>query len=129
MDTSFKTNTLIYPGAVSVGFMGKFLNKLEWWKLEPHPEMILENPSPYCLADPGREYIFYLRYGGSVKLDLKDYPDSEQYTYQWTDLVNSRDSRSGTIKGGSIIELKCPEDYPGTVYFKDWILHVKKIIN
>jgi len=124
MDTSFATNTMLYAGAVSVGFMGKYLRNLEWWKLEPHPELILENPSPFCLADPGREYLFYLKYGGSVKLDLKKFPRSSQYSFQWTDLVNSRDSKTGIISGGSIVEIKCPEDYPGTVNFKDWVLHV-----
>ncbi|MCX6261356.1 MAG: DUF5060 domain-containing protein [Bacteroidia bacterium] len=33
MDTSFATNTILYPGAVSVGYMGKYLRNLEWWKL------------------------------------------------------------------------------------------------
>jgi len=55
---------MLYPGAVSVGFMGKYLRKLEWWKLEPHPELVYENPSHFCLAVPGKEYLFYLRYGG-----------------------------------------------------------------
>jgi hypothetical protein len=124
MDTSFATNTMLYPGAVSVGFMGKYLRNLEWWKLEPHPELMLENPSPFCLADPGREYLFFLRYGGSVKLDLRKFSQSSQYSFQWTDLVNGRDSKTGIIYGGSIVEIKCPEDYPGTVNFKDWVLHV-----
>ena len=45
LDTSFQTNTLLYPGAVSVGFMGKYLSRLEWWKFEPYPELVKENPS------------------------------------------------------------------------------------
>jgi hypothetical protein len=125
MDTSFDVNTLGYPGAVSVGFMGRYLRKLEWWKLEPHPELVSENPSHYCLADPGREYLFFLRYGGSVKLDLREFPEPREFFYQWTDLVKSQDSRSGTIKGGRIAEIKCPEDYPNVVNFKDWILQIK----
>lgn len=126
MDTSFATNTMLYPGAVSVGFMGKFLRKLDWWKLEPHPELVLENPSPYCLADPGREYLFYLRYGGSVKIDLTAYSGSSEFAFTWTDLVNNSESKKGVISGGSVTEIKCPEDYPGTVNFKDWLLHVVK---
>ena len=126
MDTSFTVNTMLYQGAVSIGFMGKFLRKLEWWKLEPHPELVLENPSPFCLADPGREYLFYLRYGGSVKIDLRPYPASAEFTYTWTDLVNNSESKKGVINGGSIEEINCPEDYPGTVNFKDWVLHVVK---
>ena len=125
MDTSLKTNTLVYPGAVSVGFMGKYLRNLEWWKLEPHPELVLENPSKYCIAIPGKEYLFYLRYGGAVKIDLTSVPASAVFEYKWTDLVNSKDSRTGKVSGGKIAEIKCPEDYPGTVNFKDWLLHLK----
>ncbi len=127
MDTSFSTNTLLYPGAISVGFMSKFLRNLEWWKMEPHPELIGENPSKYCLADPGREYLFFLRYGGSVKLDLTGYPESSEFTCTWTDLGNSKTLQSYTCKGGKIVEIKCPEDYPGVVRFKDWILHFARI--
>jgi hypothetical protein len=126
MDTSLKSNTMLYPGAISVGFMGKYLKKIEWWNLEPHPELVKENPSPFCLADPGNEYLFYLRYGGTVKLDLRNYNESAEFTYQWTDLVKNLDSRSGKISGGKIAEIKCPEDYPGFTEFKDWVLHVKK---
>lgn len=126
MDTSLKTNTITYSGAISVGFMGKYLRQIEWWKLEPHPELVLENPSNYCLAIPGKEYLFYLRYGGSLKVDLSQYP-GKNFAFKWTDLVNSKDSRTGTIKGGTVVEMKCPEDYPGTVNFKDWLLHLKLI--
>ena len=125
MDTSFTTNTMLYPGALSVGFIGKYLRNLKWWELEPHPELVTDNPSPFCLANPGKEYLFYLRYGGSVKLDLTKYPETTEYLYQWTDLVNSKTLREGKINGGKIVEIKCPEDYPGTVNFKDWLLYIK----
>ena len=126
LDTSFSTNTMLYPGAVSVGFMGKYLNNIEWWKLEPHPELVLDNPSKYCLAEPGKEYLFYLRYGGSVKIDLSQFPE-KSFSFKWTDLVNSKDLKTGSVKGGGIIEIKCPEDYPSTVNFKDWVLYMKTL--
>jgi hypothetical protein len=124
MDTDVNTNTMLYPGAVSVGFAAKYLRKLPWWKLEPHPELAGENPSRYCMADPGHEYLFYLRYGGSVKIDLTKFPAAMKFRYQWTDLVNNRDSGQGALSGGKVIEIKCPEDYPGTLLYKDWILHI-----
>lgn len=104
--------------------MGKLLRKLEWKKLEPHPELVLENPSPYCLAIPGKEYLIYLRYGGSVKLDLSATKEKSTFTYQWTDLVNNKESISVKIRGGEVVEIKFPEDYPGFVNFKDWVLHI-----
>lgn len=126
MDDNLNTNTMLYPGAVSVGFMGKYLRKIEWWRFEPHPEYVLENPSHYCLAIPGKEYLFYLRYGGSVRIDLVNTSITDRFTFEWTDLVNGRESLTGTIKGGSVVEITCPEDYPATINFKDWLLHVKK---
>ncbi len=124
IDTSLLTNTTQYAGAVSVGFAGKYLQNLQWWMLEPHPELAGENPSKFCLANPGYEYLLYLRYGGSVKIDLTGIADTLKFTYQWTDLVNRKDSRQDTLTGGRIYEIKCPEDYPGTHVFKDWLLHI-----
>jgi hypothetical protein len=124
LDTSFSTNTMLYPGAVSIGFMSKYLNNIDWWRLEPHPELVIDNPSKYCLAIPGSEYLFYLRYGGSVKIDLSAYP-SKIFSFKWTDLVNSKDSRTGSVKGGAVAEIKCPEDYPAVVNYKDWLLYLK----
>jgi len=124
MDTSFSTNTMNYPGAVSLGFMANYLRTFKWWELSPCPELVLENPSPYCAANPGKEYLLYLRYGGSVKLDLSDLPHDKKFTCLWIDLVNNKIARKSSVSGGGIIELKCPEDYPGVVNFKDWAVHV-----
>ena len=33
-------DTLDFPGGVSMGFLAKFLKGMEWWKLEPHPELV-----------------------------------------------------------------------------------------
>jgi len=126
MDTSFNVNTLLYPGAVSIGFMAKYLRGLEWWTLSPHPELILENPSHYCLADPGGEYMIYLRYGGHIKIDLRAIPETSDFGFKWVDLVNNSVLNEGLVKGGKIVEIKCPEDYPGVVNFKDWVLHLYK---
>lgn len=126
LDTSFKANTLMYPGAVSIGFMARFLRGLQWWTLSPHPELVLENSSPYCMADPGREYLIYLRYGGNVKLDLSMIPDENNFGFQWIDLKSNRVLNEGLIKGGKITELKCPDDFPRILNFKDWVLHIYK---
>ncbi len=47
------------------------------------------------------------------------------FRFQWTDLVNQKEAGSGTVNGGSIVEIKCPEDYPGTVNYKDWVLYIR----
>ena len=47
-------------------------------------------------------------------------------------LVNSINNlyfkyKEGTINGGKIVEIKCPEDYPGVVNYKDWVLHIRRV--
>lgn len=126
VDRSFNVNTLYYPGAVSIGFMSKYLNSIKWWELAPHPEFVLENPSHYCVANPGKEYLLFLRYGGSFKLDLTNTSVNDKFNYEWVDLANNKTNRKGEVTGGKIIELKCPEDYPRMLIFKDWIVHICK---
>jgi hypothetical protein len=60
-----------------------FFEKFEWWKLEPHPELVdgeskalpvVESGKPIapalCLAQPGERYVIYLRQGGTATLKL-----------------------------------------------------------
>ncbi len=126
LDTSFRVNTCFYPGAVSMSFLSKYLNSMKWWELSPHPEFVIENPSHYCAANPGKEYLVYLQYGGNFKLDLTKMSENDKFNYEWVDLVNSKIIRKGTVSGGKLIELKCSEDYPGVLINKDWIVHIYK---
>ena len=124
LDTSFRVNTCFYPGAVSMGFMSGYLNSFKWWELSPHPELIMESPEYYCAADPGKDYLVYLRYGGSFKLDFTKMSENDIFNYEWVDLVNSKITRKGTVTGGKIIQLKCAEDYPGVLEGKDWLVRI-----
>jgi hypothetical protein len=126
IDTSFARNTCYYAGAVSMSFMAKYLRGFKWWELSPHPEFVLENPSHFCAADPGKEYLIYLRYGGNFKLDLSKISENEKFTYEWVDLVNSKITRKNSITGGKVVEFKCSEDYPAVLNLKDWLVRVYK---
>jgi len=124
IDPNFETNTLDYPGAHGMAHMARILRSLDWWRLEPHPELVVENPSRYCLAVPGEVYVMFLRWGGAVKLDLTPY-ESTTFTCQWIDLVTEQAHKPGELKGGAIHVIKTPEDFPGVRKEKDWILLVK----
>jgi hypothetical protein len=124
LDKSFDKNTLLYPGALSFSFMIKYLKEMKWWELEPHPEFVLENPSHYCAAVPGKEYLVYLKYGGNFKLDLTAFPANDKFNYEWVDLVNSKVTRKNTVNGGQVFLFKCSEDYPGALQRKDWLVHI-----
>jgi hypothetical protein len=102
------------------------LRGIDWWLLEPHPELVLENPSPYCGAVPGKEYVVYLRWGGVAKIDLRPSFDRDEFEFRWIDLVEQKVRRTGTVPGGAVREFRPPEDYPGVVDWKDWVLHVSR---
>lgn len=117
-------DTFNYAGARSVAYMSGFMQSLEWWKLEPNAGLISDNPSKYCSADPGHDYLVYLPWGGNVKLDLSVARDKSMY-YDWIDLTTGTILSSGQIEvNDNISEFNVPEDYPGTLEYKDWLLHV-----
>jgi len=126
LDPSFETNTLDYPGAVSMGFLARFLKSIEWWKLEPHPELLSDTPARYCGAVAGHTYVIYLRYGGWLKVDLRPSAEGDRFEFTWYDLENHQQRTSGTVNGGGWREFRAPEDYPGTLQFKDWLLYVRR---
>jgi hypothetical protein len=116
-------NTLHYPGAVSMSFLAKFLKGIRWWELEPHPELVSGNPSRFCRAAPGREYVLYLRWGGAVNVDLGS---GGRFTYTWFDLTMGKDRTRGSVEGGGRREFRPPEDYPRQPQAKDWLLHITR---
>ena len=120
-------DTLDYPGAISIGFLAQFLKGIEWWKFEPHPELVLEYPQPLASAISGREYLIYVRYGGHLKFDLRSSSESDRFHFTWIDLVASKETSGGTINGGAIQAFHAPEDYPRNLEYKDWLLHLIKV--
>ncbi len=127
LEKGFERTTYDYEGALSMSHLATFFKSIEWWNLAPHPEMVLEYPQPYCIAKPGVEYILYLRYAGTAKLKMDPLSASGDYTYYWFNPGNGKKYDAKTIKGADIMEFSCPESYPGTTDFKDWVLHIKKI--
>jgi hypothetical protein len=47
----------------------EFFTSFEWWRTEPHPELVSGNA--YCLAEPGRIYALYLPEGGRMEAALE----------------------------------------------------------
>jgi hypothetical protein len=126
METSFERNTLDYPGARFMGSLGRFLKTLPWWTLTPHPEMVSDYPAPFCAAVPGQEYLVYLRWNGSLRLDLRPSNTDDRFAVTWIDLATFQAGRPKTVPGGEVRELQCPKNYPGVPDVSDWLLHVVK---
>jgi hypothetical protein len=49
-----------YEGAVSMQHLASFFKNVKWWEMKPSPELVTDSPQPFCLANPGKEYVVYL---------------------------------------------------------------------
>lgn len=128
LERGFERSTLDYYGARSMGYLAGFFKKIAWWKMAPHPELVLEYPvNKYCLALPGQEYIVYLRWGGTFKINLATASEKDSFQYYWFDPATGKSLSPKVVKGGSAIFFSAPGGYPGNVNFHDWVLHIKKI--
>lgn len=91
------------------GRMRAFFQKFDWWKLEPHPELVsgeskalpvAEKGAPLaaalCLAQPGERYVIYLRQGGTATVQLAD----GTYAIERFDPRDGKSQRMGTATGG-----------------------------
>jgi hypothetical protein len=126
MDPSFENDTLDYPGARSVAFMGRFLREIPWWTLEPHPELIHEYPSQLCAARPGEEYVAFLRYGGRIKLDLRDTPPGSRFRFRWIDPAAGTIGDWQEAEGGGVREFRSP--FRGRIgEFDHAVVHVSRL--
>jgi hypothetical protein len=124
LEESFETNTLDYPGALGMSFLARFLKSIEWWRLEPHPELIHDYPARFCAAVPGEEYVVYVRWSGALRLDLRPSSESDEFRFAWFDLTDAKERQTGAVQGGAVRELHAPEAYPKFPRHKDWLLHV-----
>ena len=94
--------------------------------MKPHPELVLDYSQPFCLANPSKDYLLYLRYGGYVKLKMNKEEAENTYTYFWYDPSNGKRYETRQIHGKEILNFSCPENYPGVEKFRDWVLYIKK---
>jgi hypothetical protein len=125
LEVGFERTTYNYEGAVSMGILANFFREIEWCNMEPHPELILEYPQPFCLARPGKEYLVYLRYGGSPVIKFGTEAHRMDYSYFWFNPGNGTKTEIQHIKGREYIRLSCPEMYPGVTELRDWVLYIK----
>ncbi len=126
MDLSFETNTLDYPGAVSMGVMSKFLQDTEWWRFEPAPCLVSDYPDRFASHIPGEKIMAYLRYGGGAKIDLSLFPEGTQLRLTWLDPSNGETRTRAMTSPGRKVFISSPTSYPGTLEYRDWVMLIEK---
>lgn len=126
LEKSFDNNTLNYPGAMSMKHFATFFREVPWWTMAPHEDLIHEYADKYALADPGKEYAVYLRWGGGVKVDLRPSSEQDTFEFRWYDPDQGKFTEAREVKGGAIRYFASPGAYPSVVNFRDWVLHIRK---
>lgn len=126
LQKEFEPDTLDYEGAVSMGHMADFFQTVNWWKMAPHPNLVREYPDKYCLAAPGEEYVVYLRWGGTVKIDLSAASEHDRFEYSFFDPGTGEYRGADEVKGGAIRFFSAPGGYPGSEAFTDWVLRIRR---
>lgn len=128
LDANFTVNTLDYPGAVSMGHLARFFSGIQWWRLEPHPELVLDYPQKFCAAVPGEEYVLYLRYGSGVTVDLSGTAKTDTFECRWFNPVTGKYQAGSKTQGGTRVRLGAPPvKGVDNLNQQDWVLHIRKL--
>jgi hypothetical protein len=84
-----------------------FTNALDWFTLEPRPDLRSHDNGVYLMAQPGRQYALGFDGGGSVALDARALPGPAQL--RWMKMHENKWIDAGQVEPGRI-SLKTPSD-------------------
>ena len=93
--------------------MVHFFSHFQWWKTDPHDELV--NNGSFCLADPGRLYVIYLPYGGSVTAKL----EPGRYEMRWFNPRSGEYSTAGFAQGPNWTSSIAPDG-------EDWVIQLSR---
>jgi hypothetical protein len=98
---------------VGYAHMVDFFTSFEWWKTEPHDELV--DNDAYCLAKPGELYVIYLPHGGNVGVKL----ESGKYDAVWFSALSGERIALPEIQGGFWRSPDAPDRH-------DWALLLRR---
>lgn len=95
----------------------RLITSFEWWKMEPHNELV--HQQTLCLAEPGRQYLVYLRHTWRRNTSIRLEPG--RYMAEWRDPFSDRRRPIGVIEGPVV-----PFDNPPTDEIP-WAITIRRI--
>jgi hypothetical protein len=98
---------------VGFGHIVDFFASFEWWKMDPHDEMV--DNGNYCLAEPGRIYAVYLPRAGKVKVQL----EPGRYSAFWFGATTGEKIELPEVAGPSWLSPEAPDR-------NDWALLITR---
>ncbi|GLR16080.1 hypothetical protein GCM10007940_06950 [Portibacter lacus] len=94
-----------------------FFNSIEFWEMQPNNDLVSDG---WCMANPGEQYLIYLKNGGQTNIEFTD--DSIYNTY-WFNPRTGVLSEAREIAGPGIQEIGPPPTDPE----QDWAILVEKV--
>ncbi len=122
LDLNFETNTLDYPGARGMEYLARFFRYIDYVKMKPHPELVLDYHPPFCLADPGEDYVIYVRWGGKLVIDLRDAGHNDKFDYYFYNPRSGSIKHMGQLTGGGTRLVNTPNSFPEKP--EDWVVYI-----
>jgi hypothetical protein len=117
MSHAGRTDRLMHcPPLPTFRHLLSFANQVDFIHAQPHPELVLESNEGECLAQPGVEYVVYLRFGGSFRLDSSH--GIRPLQGRWYNPRTGEWSQSFDVAPEKSTRLTCPGD-------GDWVLHLR----
>jgi hypothetical protein len=95
------------------------LEKLEYWRMRAHNELVAGSTEAYALAEPGMQYLIYAPAGGTVELDLQSAPGL--FDSWWLDPRTGAAQGQAEVQGGATLAVEAPDS-------SDWVLVVVAIV-
>jgi hypothetical protein len=89
--------------------MVHFFTSFEWWKAEPHDELV--DNGAFCLAQAGKLYVVYLPRGGNSVVKF----EPGRYEVRWFNPRTGEFSKAGIAEGSTWTSPVAPDN-------EDWVL-------
>ena len=91
------------------------LQALEYWKMNPHNELVAGSAEAYCLAEPDAQYLIYAPNGGEIRIDLSSFKGT--FVARWLDPRDGGYSEPVSSVGNYVRTFTAPTP-------EDWVLIV-----
>ncbi|RMH37822.1 MAG: DUF4038 domain-containing protein [Nitrospirae bacterium] len=91
-----------------------FVDRTEFWKLVPNNGIVVAGTA-WAAAQPGKEYVLFLKNGGAVDVDLS--AASGSLPFEWYDPTKGTFTGASVIAGGGIRSFTAPGS-------GSWVLHI-----
>jgi len=114
------------PGSGQLGLARKLLERSDWWRLEPHPEWLVEHAGnenyqlPYCAGIPGELRLIFMPRQLPLPVVQGLEPDVRYRAFFWNPSTGA-EIEAGQVQGGEDGRWSAPK----VEVRRDWVLVIE----